>query len=243
MAIDKKVREDIEVFICEMFDALDPTEANSEYWKEKFSYMSDAQFEKWLKKKYPLTFQIRAFEIEPVYSNFEAAAKIIGIPLLEKVALPYLYTNKDGVAVNSKDCVIMYLHIKKVQQMITKKNSISVNIDRRDFKTGRLLSEDKSAATSDREIEALAVMGLYDTMDEFSTIKADAMDAKSQAYNQISNVGTLSKNDYVVDKDDSISRNTINVYLMGCHINTNLVNKDNYTPYTLTERERKVVRM
>jgi hypothetical protein len=242
MAIDKKIREDIEIFICQFFDALDKTGINTEYWKGKFAHMSDYQFEQWLKKKYPLTMQHRVFEIEPTFSDFEDAAKVVGIPLLEKVRLPYLYTNKDGVAVNSKECLIIYLHLKKVQQMITKKNHISTDIDRRDFKTGRLLDEDKSAAMSDRESEALAIMGLYNTMDEFTTIKADAMNAKSQAYNQISNTGNLSKEDYTVDKADSISRNTISVYMLGCHLNTNLVNEGNYTPYTLKEKQRKVVR-
>jgi len=243
MAIDKKIREEIEMFVCEFFDALDKTGANTEYWKEKFAHMSDYQFEKWLQKKYPLIFQVRAFEIEPTFSDFEDAAKVVGIPLLEKVNLPYLYTNKDGIPVNSKECIIMYLHLKRVQQIITKKNHISIDIDHRDFKTGRLLDEDKSAQTSDREIEALAIMGLYDTMDEFTTIKADAMNAKSQAYNQISTTGTLSKEDYVVDKTDSIARNTINVYLLGCLIDTNLINEDGYTPYTLKEKQRNITRV
>lgn len=242
MAIDKKTREDIEIFFCEFFDALDKTGSNTEYWKDKFAHMSDYQFEQWLKRKYPLTMQHREFEIVPVFSDYEDAAKVIGIPLLEKICTPYLYTNKNGVPVNTKECVIMYLHLKKVQQMLTKKNHISIDIDRRDFKTGRLLDEDKSAATSDREAEALAIMGLYNTMDEFSTIKADAINAKSQAYAQISQTGSLSKEDYVVEKNDSISRNTINVYLMGCHINSNLVNEDLYTPYTLTEKQKKISR-
>lgn len=242
MAIAKKTREDIEVFLCEFFDALDKTGNNTDYWKEKFATMSDPQFEKWLKKTHPLTLQVRAWEVEPTFSDYTDAAEVIGIPLLEKITLPYLYKNKDGVAVNSKECLPIYIHLKKVQQIITNKNSISVNIDRRDHKTGRLIDEDKSAATSDRELEALAVMGLYNTMDEFSTIKADAMDAKSQAYNQISNVGSLSKEDYVVEKADSVARNTINVYLMGCHINTNLVNSGNYTTYTLKEKEKKISR-
>lgn len=242
MAIDKKTREDIEIFFCEFFDALDKTGINTEYWKDKFAHMSDYQFEQWLKRKYPLTMQHRAFEIEPVFSDYEDAAKVVGIPLLEKIYTPYLYTNQDGVPVNTKECLILYLHLKKVQQMLTRKNHISTDIDKRDLKTGRLLDEDKSAALSDREAEALAVMGLDNTMEEFTTIKANAMNAKSQAYNQIANTGNLSKEDYVLDKTDSISRNTINVYLMGCHINTNLVNEGNYTPYTLKEKEKKISR-
>jgi hypothetical protein len=242
LAIDKKTIENIEVFFCEFFDALDKTGANTEYLKDKFAHMSDYQFEKWLNKKYPLTMQFRAFETEPIFSDFEDAAKVVGIPLLEKIKLQYLYTNEKGIPVNSKECLIMYLHLKKVQQMITKKNHISIDIDHRDLKTGRLLDEDKSSGTSDRELEAFAIMGLNNAIEEFSTIRADSMNSKSQAYNQIATTGSLSKEDYVLDKTDSISRNTINVYFMGCHIDTNLVNEDGYTPYTILEREKKISR-
>ena len=50
MAIDKKIREEIEMFVCEFFDALDKTGANTEYWKEKFAHMSDYQFKNGFKR-------------------------------------------------------------------------------------------------------------------------------------------------------------------------------------------------
>ena len=242
MAITNKQREDIECFLCEFFDALDKTKTNSEYLQTKWAKMSNAQFENWLKRDYPLQLQVRAWEIEPTFADYQDAAKVIGIPLLEKIALPYLYINKQGIPVNSKECLIMRLNIKKVQQFITKKNKVSIDINDRDMKSGRLNNEDKGAATSDKEMECLAIMGLNDTMEEFATIKADALNAKSVAYNQISTTGSLSKNDYKVSDDDSLSRNYISAYLLACHINTNLVNKDGYTPYTLKERERNTQR-
>lgn len=243
MAITDKQREDIEVFLCEFFDALDKTKTNSEFYQTKWAKMSNAQFEKWLKRDYPLQLQIRAWEIEPNMKDYQDAAKVIGIPLLGKIALPYLYTNKDGVPVNTKDCLLMYLHFKKVQQFITKKNKVSINIDDRDMKGGRLNTGDKGSATSDKEMECFAIMGLYNSMEEFATIKADALNSKSEAYNQIANTGMLSNKDYEVTIDDSLSRNMISSYLLACHINTNLVNKDGYTPYTLKERQRKTQRV
>ena len=138
MALTNKQREDIEVFLCEFYDALDKTKTNSEFMQVKWSKMSNAQFENWLKRDYPLQLQVRAWEIEPTFKDYQDAAKVIGIPLLEKVALPYLYVNKDGVPVNSKEALVMRLHFKKVQQFITKKNKISIDIDDRDMKGGRL---------------------------------------------------------------------------------------------------------
>lgn len=242
MAITKKQRENAEFFILSVMDKLDKTGTNSDFLKEEFARMSDAQFEKWLRKKYPLQFQVRAFEIEPKFKDYKDAAKVIGINLMEPVALPYLYKNKNGEPVTSKPALIMYLHLKKMQQIITKKNKVSTNIDNRDMKTGRLINDDKGAQTGDKEIECLAIAGMYNTMQEFTTIKADCMDAKSQAYAQIAATGTLSIEDYAVDKADSIAKNYINSYLLGAHIETNLVNEQGYTPYTLKERSMKTTR-
>lgn len=224
-------------------DKLDKTHTNSEYLQEKWAKMSDTQFETWLKKKYPLQLHVRAWEIEPVMKDYYDAANVVGCTILEKVAEPHLYINKDGIPVNTKPALKMRLNIKKAQQFITKKNKVSIDIDDRDFKSGRLMTGDKGAATSDKEQECLALMGLYNTMDEFSTIKADAMNAKSQAYNQILTTGKVSKDDYKVTKEDSLSRNMISAYMIASHIETNLVNTDGYTPYTMREKQRKTQRI
>ena len=79
-------------------------------------------------------------------------------------------------------------------------------------------------------------------MEEFTTIKADAMDAKSQAYAQITATGTLSRDDYNVSKQDSLAKNLINSYLLAAHLETNLVNEQGYTPYTLKEKSRRTSR-
>ena len=242
MAITSKQRSDCELFLITFMDKLDKTGTNSDFLKENFARMSDAQFEKWLKKKYPLQLQHRAFEIEPKFKDYKDAANVIGINLMEKVALPYLYKNKDGEPILSKPALIIYIHLKKLQQIITKKNKVSTNIDDRDMKTGRLNTHDKGAQTSDREIECLAISGLYNTMEEFTTIKADAMDAKSQAYAQITATGTLSRDDYTVSKQDSLAKNLINSYLLAAHLETNLVNEQGYTPYTLKEESRRTAR-
>ena len=238
----KKQREDIEVYICQVLDLIDKTKQNSDYYKEKFAEMSDTQFENFIKKPYPIVFQTSLFEIEPVMADIEKAANFMKVPLIEKIALPYLYTNKEGKPVWSKPCLVVYLHHKRVQQMISKKNKFSIDISGRDMKNGRLISDDKGAAMSDREFECLGVMGLDHTMREFAKPKADALEAKSYMYNTISTLGDVSESDIEFKKTDGMAKNLMSVYLLGCHINSNLVNEGNYTPYTLSERKRKVER-
>lgn len=99
--------------ILETMDKLDKTGMNSSYYKEKFSRMSDQEFIKWAAKPLPIRFHSKAFEIEPTLSDAEEALNFLGTPLLEKVALPYLYVNKNGEPVWSKPAMVVYIHVKK----------------------------------------------------------------------------------------------------------------------------------
>ena len=235
-------RKKAEELIYKVMDTLDKEGYNSTYYKEIFSKMSDAEFIKFCKRDLPFRFHTRPFEVEPKMYDIEDALKILNVPLLEKVALPYLYTDKDNNPVWSKEAMVIYIHLKKMKQFITKKNSTPTGIDTRDMKSGLLVSFDKAGKTSDREMESLAVMGLDNTMDEMSTWRADYMDAKSVAYQTITTMGKITKNDIPIEETDSISKNTLNVYMVSSFLNTNIINKDYLLPKTLNDRSSKVIR-
>ena len=138
--------------------------------------------------------------------------------------------------------MVGYMHIKKVQQFVTKKNAMSVDISQRDMKSGLLLSHDKNGKESDREFESLTIYGLKDTMKEFGTVRADAMDAKNLAYNNINTVGSLSLKELDIDNKDSLSKNMMNVYLLGALIYSDVINEDYYLPYTLDNKKKELER-
>ena len=129
-----------------------------------------------------------------------------------------------------------------MKQMLTKKNSTAINIEKRDMKTGLLTGEDKGGKETDREFESLAVMGLDYTMDEFARPKADALGAMSQMSNIIMSQGFVSEKDITVAKDDSLGKNMLNVYLLGAHIHSNLVDIEYMTPHTAQDRKNKIER-
>lgn len=235
-------RKKAEALIYEVMDKLDKQEYNSAYYKSLFAKMSDVQFMNFCKRDLPFRFHTKPFVVEPKMYDIEEALKLLETPLLEKVALPYLYINKDGNPVWSKEAMVLYIHIKKMKQFITKKNSTPSGIDTRDMKSGLLVSFDKGGKTSDREMEALAVMGLDKTMDEMSTWRADYMDAKATAYQTINTLGRISQSEVPIDETDSISKNTLNAYMVSSLINTNILNTDYLLPKTLANRKAKVVR-
>lgn len=240
--ITKKQRADIEKTVIEFFDILDKSGVNSNYYKELFSDMSDAQFIKFLSGKYPFKFQMRQSVTEPSMTDIIKACDYTGVPLLEEIYLPYLYTNKDGKAVKTAKCMVGYNHQKKVQQIVTKKSKWSVEVENRDMRSGRLIGADKGAATSDREFESMVTLGLDNTMYEFAKPKADNIRAKTAMNAAISTKGYVTQDDIPNDPSDSLSRNMVDVYMMSALLETNLTNADGYTQYTLKNRHRAVER-
>lgn len=233
----KKQREEVENLVYSVFAALDKSGTNEKYYRELFAGMSDAQFLSLMKKELPFRFQQKPSITNPSINDINDALDILGIPLLEPITEPFLYKNKDGVPVSTKEAFVGYIPHKKVQQFISKKNKFAVDIANRDI-GGRLLSGDKGATMSDREFETLATTGLTNTMKEFAGPKADSMEAKNAMYNILSTKGVVHLDEIPDNIDDSLSRNMFNVYLIGAHLNSNLINQGDYTIYTLKDKKR-----
>lgn len=243
MAFTKKTREQVELLIYKIMDTLDPTEQNSNWYKEKFAKMSDAQFLDFFKQEFPIKFQMKVFEIEPTMDKIYTAANALKVPIMEDLYMPFLYEDSNGKAVKTNyPALVIYCPIKKMKQFLSKKNSMSINITERNWKTGRLINKDKNGNTSDREMECLAVMGLPNTMREMSTYRADSMRAKTEFYATINEKNMVSLKDVDVSKDDSISRNTLNAYLLGSHINSNLINIGDYLSRTLEDKDKSRIK-
>ena len=233
----KKARLKCEKLIYDCFNKLDPTGQNTEFYKKKFAKMSDTEFKKFFEQDFPLKFQTKVFEIDPKIEDIMSTlTDILHVPVMEPLNMPFFYTNKDGEAVRSKDALVVYLPLKRLKQMVQKKQGFSVNISKRDYRTGLLIDTDKNGNSTDREFESLVVYGLDDTLSELSTYRADAMDAKNKFYAEINAKGSVYQTDIDVEDTDSIARHLISSYLLGCHINSNLVNKDCMLPRTLKKK-------
>jgi hypothetical protein len=225
-----KQRKEAEELIYKVMDAADVSHTNSDYYKNLFSKMSDDEFMEFCKRRLPFRFHFETFHTEPKMHEIIDAFKILNKPLLERVKLPYVYVNSKGEPVETQECMVIYIHLKRMKQMLTKKNHTSIHINQRDMKTGLLLSDDKGGKETDREFESLATMGLDYTIDEFARSRAYAMEAKAQMQSAILNKGFVSDEDITLANTDSIAKNLFNAYLIGAHIHSNLVDTGYLTP-------------
>ena len=233
-------RQQAEELIYKIYDTVDPSKTNSDYYRKIFATMTDKDFEDFCKRRLPFRFHNSVFKVEPKMYEIIDAFKVLQKPLLERVKLPYVYQNSKGEPVETQECMVLYIHLKRMKQMLTKKNNTAMNIENRDMKTGRLQSKDKGGQETDKEFESLATMGLDWTMDEFARPKADAMSAMSQMSSAILANGFVSDKDLQVPIDDSLGKNMLNAYLLGAHIASNLVDIDYMTPYTAKNRTPRV---
>ena len=232
----KAARKRCEERIYKAMKIVDPTGQNTEYYKRKFAQMNDKEFYDFFNQDFPLKFQTKVFEIDPKITQIMDMLKFLGVPILEKVSMPFMYTNKNGEPVTTQPVLVVYLPIKRLKQMVQKKTGYSVNISKRDYRTGLLIDTDKNGNSTDREFESLVVMGFDQTLKELASVRADAMNAKNQAYQQVNNNGMLTMKDVDISNDDSIARNLISAYLLGAHLKTNLVLENDFLPRTLKKK-------
>lgn len=240
----KARRAKAEKLIYDVLDAADVTHSNSEYYKEVFAKMSDEQFYKFFQKKLPLRFHQSAFKVEPKMYEIDKAFKILGAPLYEVVNLPYLFKDSKGRPVRSKPAMVVYLHIKRMKQMLAKKTSIAMSIAERDMRTGLLINHSKAAKMSDREEETLALPGLDATVDEFARLRADAMISKEKMYSIISTTGKISAEEVQPEKDEVLSKKMLYVYLLGANIISNIIGEDGgyINPHTIKNHHQQLER-
>ena len=215
---------------------------NVQFWIEQFAKMNDKEFKEFVCRPMSLYYQTSGLNREPSMLQINRALDILNVPLLEEVYLPYKYKDKNGRPMKSKKCLVFYIHMKRMKQLLTKKNGMSIAAETRDYKTGLLSGIDKHGRMSDKEAESFAVSGLYNSMREFSTIRADSMNDKALMNQEIKSIGQVRLADLKNDRTDSLSKNTLSVYFLGAQINSSLVNTDYMTPYTLKQKNMRISR-
>lgn len=239
-----KQRLEAERLIYKIMDTIDPSETNKQYWMEQFADMTDAQFKTYISRPMWAFFQTGAFHKEPSMDNIRKALKELRVPLIESVYMPYKYKDKDGNPVKTKPCLVIYLNVKRLKQMLTKKNKISTDNSIRDMKTGQLTGVSKGGRESDREVESLMISSLDDTAKELLRARADAMEDKEIMNNTIKNLGQVYLKDLPADPTDELGKNNLSESFIGAQLYTNLViNSDYMTPYTLKNKQKKINRV
>lgn len=228
MAITKEQRKKMETLIFNFFAAMDPSKVNANNYRSFFSKMSDTQFDKFFKNLFEskspyLPLDVVIFERDLQMENIEKASKLLDIPLYEHVVLPFFSSDPENPTVTPYPVPVGYIHEKRVQQTVRKKNSTSIDISRRDAKTGQVINEDKNGRQAIEENYSLMTYGAENAVKEFMSFRADDITMKEEAYAQIRRNGYVSMRELTDDVENKTSLNTLDTYMISMGLKSNLV--------------------
>lgn len=204
--------------------------------------MSDSEFEEWAKwcnnpqNPDELDHTIQLFYDQfkiPSLTNVKNALDFINVPMEEFI----YYRDLLDEGVRSKVPVpVGYISVKRQQQMISKKNKYTTDSDDVDPKTGQVRGDSKVAAISDNEAVGLIGMNADVIMKELFGARGQNQEQKQHMYRQIARNGYFSLNDAVSDSKDltkNTALNTLNIYLLGAGIKSDLITNSLKTSYTI----------
>ena len=221
-------RAEIEQMIYDTFDAMDPTGMNTERYRNEFSSMDDKQFEKFMKDflKNPdenFVLEIAEFENDLKMENMEKAAKVLGIPLYEYVYMPHLSMDKSHIVVSKEKCLVGYINVKRTQQLLHKKNGISVSNEKVSALTGQVTNKDKNSRDSDIEATLLVSLHADAILQELHGPRADDPVMKREMQQSIANKGYVVLDELTNLSTNKVTLNTVNAYIIGMQLISDLV--------------------
>lgn len=232
-------RKKIEDMIYAVYDALDPSGKNTTKYKTMFSSMDDKAFGSFFKRflnddKENFILDIVEFEHTLTMDNCEDAAKVLGIPLMERVFMPHLA--KEGtIVVSPEPCLVGWLNVKRTQQLLHKKNGLSISNEKRSSETGQVVGDDKNARDSDIEASMLVALGADKVLAEFHGPRADDYTMAREMRQSISANGYVMLDELTNDRRNKVTLNSIHTYLLGMGIKSDLISDTYILPRTADE--------
>lgn len=233
-------RKEIEQLVYDTFDALDPSGTNTQKYRSQFESMTDQEFEKFFKSflkndDEQFMLDIVEFEHDLSMDKCEKAAKVLGIPLMEYVYMPWLTMDKNNVVVSKEKCLVGYINVKRPQQMVHKKNGISISNTRVSALTNQVVDHDKNARDSDIEASMLVALGADKILQELHGPRADDPVMKREMEQSISNKGYVILDELTNLATNKVTLNTVNTFLLSMGLKSDLITDTYILPKTSEE--------
>lgn len=216
-------------YICHALDLLEGGSVNSSRYRKEWETMSDADFLKMMERirdnenEQLVYLEVIEFERDIKLENIEKCAQYMGVPLYEYVAIPDVTGDPNNVVVTPEPVPVGYAHYKRMQQTVLKKNSASIRVDRKNPKTGQLVSDEKTVRNTDVETYAMMSLGATEGLKEFMGPRADDPVMENEMYTAISDNGYVRLQDLTSDPKNKVALNTLNMYFLMQGFVTNLI--------------------
>ena len=225
-AKDKGKRKEIEQLMKSVFNSLDKTGLNTKHYQDELFSLNDEAFFRFIKllisnPRNNLELQVLPGKNEPRLEDIKEALDILKVPEMEYVYMRH-EGNKNNPLRSRYKQTVGYIHIRRLQQLLSKKNTYSLSIKQRNLKNNQVTGHDAVARISDLEVSALKAINADATLRELMGPRADSSDMKAQLYNQISTYGYAELNAMDSRLENKRTLNTVAQYLIGAGLDNDL---------------------
>lgn len=220
-------RKKIVDLICKTISIVDESGLNTKKYKDFFNSMDDNKFNNYMKKflndeSDNFYLEILPNHNEPSLTQIKKALDHINVPMDEHVYLRHDGHKDDPIRTMYK-VPVGYIHLKRMQQILSKKNTYSLDISKRNMKTNQTTGDSKIARITDAENYALSTINADSALKEFLGARADSSDKKMELYKQINMYGYAYQKDLPDNLEENQTLNTITMYLLGAGIDNDLL--------------------
>lgn len=245
MTTDKRKR--IEKLVYDFLTIVDVNSKfkNRTYYEDLFNSMNDEEFDKWASKMGNTledTVQVHQLPWETVsLKQLKDAAGFMNVPLEEYVYYKHMV---DGVDVRTKTKVMVgYINVKRLQQMLSKKNQFTFDTKNVDYATGEVKGKSKVHHISNAETYMLLLQNSKNTLKEFFGPRGSNLEQKKEMKNKIATDGWVSLKDIPSTESKNEAINTLDMYIISSGLRSNLLFKndsDYKTPFTKEELRKEI---
>ena len=194
------------------------------YYKERFSKMTDTQFEKWIEdleaeRDYVHIIMENMVNRSVTTENNMKVAEKRGVPFFERIWIVHPKTKKRYLS--NVPYPILLLPIKRQIETIENKRAIpSATSKKRDEMTGQLLSAEMSMSL--RETQILYAMGLESVIVESLKYRGGDIEGGNEFDKRLLETGEVSINNLLETETRVRSTDTLKMLLLGMHYDNNL---------------------
>lgn len=243
----KKKRIIIQNKVLELMDKLELSDKdikdgkksyNRQIWEERFRTMSDLDFHKMMikmkeKKGYCFTYEADSIatknKVNMTVNKLDKIAKEYGYKLREYVMFPHKNrANPDNPMISRSPLPILVITVKRLQQMLTKKNKITADNSVTNYITGQVTNDSKAARLSNTQTYSLITTNQINSIKEFLSIRADDETAKRELYRDIEQTGTAKLSNYNLRSDNKQSIQAMEVFLRASGLYTNILRASSF---------------
>lgn len=218
-------RKEIEAYVYQHLNTIDPSGYNEKYYRSFFGSMSDEMFDAWMEAltdpHTPVVLKLFCPAVTVVLDmeNLKADAHSIGLTLFEPVKI------WDSVSkryyTTPEEHLVVTLPVRRFAQTLDHKMSVPASDKTINPLTGQVTKPDKGSAISMTEALTLDAKGLTKSLSELLTVRGGDISAYAQFKSELEETGSVTVSD-LTSTEGVRSRTTARAYLNSMHLSNTL---------------------